>query len=91
MSAKDRPRNVLDAMAHFHHPAPLVLGDGATVEFALPVTVLRSGDLQVFVDGLLKTPVVDYAETDNAAGTFTMAVAPAGTSHIVCAAYTLAS
>lgn len=54
MSGKDRPRNVLDAMAHFHHASPLQLGDGVTTEFALPVTVLRGGDLMVFVDGILQ-------------------------------------
>jgi hypothetical protein len=52
--AKDRPRNVLDAMAHFHHAAPVVAGDGATTEFALPVTVLRGGDLMVFINGVLQ-------------------------------------
>lgn len=52
--AKGRPSNVITAMAHFHHPSPLVLGDGATTEFALPVTVLRAGDVQVFVNGVLQ-------------------------------------
>lgn len=53
MGAKDRPRNVLDSMAHFHHAAPVVTGDGATVEFALPVTVLRGSDVMVFKNGVL--------------------------------------
>lgn len=51
---KDRPESVRSAMAHRHYASPLQLGDGVTTEFALPITVLRSGDLQVYVNGLLQ-------------------------------------
>lgn len=54
MSGKDRPRNVLDAMAHRHYQQWLT-GTAAT-EYQLAVTVLRIEDLWVFVNGLLKRP-----------------------------------
>lgn len=66
MSAKDRPRGVLDSMAHFHHVSPIILGDGAKTEFPLPVTVLRSGDLLVFLNGVLQNEAEPAAPNDYA-------------------------
>lgn len=54
MSGKDRPRNVLDAMAHRHYQQWLT--GTAAVEYALDRTVLRIDDLFVFVSGALKRP-----------------------------------
>lgn len=66
MSAKDRPLSVLHSMAHYHHASPIILGDGATVEFALPVTVLRGGDLMVFLNGTLMHQAEPGAANDYA-------------------------
>ena len=54
MSGKDRPRNVLDAMAHRHY-AVWLTGTAAT-EYDLGKTVLRLDDVIVFVSGALKRP-----------------------------------
>lgn len=54
MSGKDRPRSVLDAMAHRHYQQ-WETGTAAT-EYALGVTVLRLEDVWVFVDGALMRP-----------------------------------
>ncbi len=64
--------------------------DGSTVLFTMAFGYV-SGTLQVFLDGLLQIPGTAYTETDNIAGTFTMASPPSGTSHLVVTAITLAS
>lgn len=53
MGAKDRPYPVIAAMAHRHFPANVFTGDGVTTDFLLPRTILRLGDEQVFVSGLV--------------------------------------
>lgn len=66
MSGKDRPRNVLDAMAHRHYAPAWVVAIAAQTEFALPITVLRIEDVQVFVDGVLKQVATSAAANDYA-------------------------
>jgi hypothetical protein len=63
MSAKSRSRTTLDSMAHRHYQSPLV-GDGVTVEFALPHSILRGDDLNVYVAGALMTPATPGVAND---------------------------
>ena len=39
------------------------IGNGSTTDFSFPFYVLASGDLQVFVDGVLQAITTDYALT----------------------------
>lgn len=93
MSGKDRPRGVLDGMAHRHYQDSAV-GDGTTTEFPLSHTILRADDLLVFVGGLHKIlsargTANDYAIRGLTAGyagdsnRVKFTVAPAPGTHIV--------
>lgn len=58
--------------------------NGSHQDFALPFGYIP-GTLEVYVSGLIQTPDTDYTETNNEAGTFHMAVAPAaGTLYVKC-------
>lgn len=73
--AKSRGQATLNGFAHRHYASPVVLGDGHTKEFALPVTVLRTDDVQVFVNGLLQHVATPGAANDYAVRGFTPAYA----------------
>jgi len=98
MSGKDRPRNVLDGMAHRHYQ-DWATGDGVTTEFPLTHTVLRGDDVFVYVSGILKRPstrgtAYDYAIRGLTAGyagdsnrvKFTVAPAPGAPIAFISAA-----
>jgi hypothetical protein len=65
-------------------PAP----DSAATVFTIPFGYI-SGSPQVYLDGLLKTPAVDYTESNNTAGQITFVVAPTTGSVIIVVALTL--
>lgn len=50
-----RARDSMDGMSHRHY-RPFATGDGATVEFPLPVSIKRLDDLVVHVAGVIKRP-----------------------------------
>ncbi len=55
MGAKSRSATSFTALAHNHYQT-MYIGDGATVEFALPTAVQRASDVTgVYVDGARKT------------------------------------
>lgn len=64
MSAKDRPRGVLDSMAHKHYTL-WVTGTVAT-EYDIGKTILRVDDLLVFVSGALQRPALNGTANDYA-------------------------
>jgi len=65
MAGKNRDRGTLDAMAHRHYQSPAT-GDGTTVEFALPHSILRQDDVVVYVAGALMTPALQGTPNDYA-------------------------
>lgn len=75
MGAKGRGQAELNAFAHRHFASPILHGDGHTKEFALPITVLRTDDVQVFVNGLLQHVAAPATPNDYAVRGFTPAYA----------------
>ncbi len=69
---------------------PTPATDSSTTLFTLAFGYIP-GTLSVYVDGLLKTPLVDFVETDPVAGTFTMSVAPTTGTVLLCVVLTLDS
>lgn len=67
---------------------PTPATDGSTTVFTLAFGFV-TGSLQVWLNGLLQRSGVDYTETDNVAGTFTMSSAPLSTDNLYAQMLTL--
>ena len=61
---------------------------GSTTIFSLPFGYI-TGSLTVFLTGLLLRPGIDFTESDNVAGEFTMTSPPAGVDWLAATALTL--
>ena len=67
--------DIMDTTRFVMHETPNPATDGAQKLFTC-ANAYVSGLLEVYIDGLLQIKGTDYAETDAAAGTFTLVVAP---------------
>ena len=74
----------------FYSGVPTPAPDGSTVMFTIHFGYIP-GTLAVYYDGALQRLGTDFTETDNVAGTFTMAVAPVTGHRLDATSYTLAS
>lgn len=69
---------------------PTPVTDGSTTLFTIQFGYV-AGTLQVYMNGLQERPGIDFTETDNVAGTFTMSSPPIATDFLLATCLTLGS
>lgn len=83
----DSTTTVYGAMGQF---TPTPATDGVETVFFIPFGYV-SGTLAVYLNGLVQRPGVDFTETDNVAGEFTMTSAPIAADNLIATCVTLDS